>query len=728
MPKATGEKKKQPSKSAQGVKSIDELEAKVRSYLPGADIEQLKRAYWFSSEAHGLQKRRAGTPYMEHPLAVADILTEMRMDVPTIAAALLHDTVEDTNTTTEDIKKRFGYTVAFLVDALTKLGQMEFKSREQAQAENFRKMLLSMYEDIRVILIKFADRLNNMRTLEHLPDTKRHRISQETLDIYAPLANRLGIGWMKAEFEDLSFKYLMPALHKEISRKVRKKRSEHKGYVKALTATIQQKITEAGIPGTVSGRVKHLYGIYHKMQLQGIPFEQVHDVLGLRIITDTKANCYAILGLVHATFKPVPGKFKDYIGVPKNNMYRSLHTTVIGPGGERVEFQIRTDEMDRIAEEGIASHWKYKEKSGFRERDQRYISWLRDLVQSHQEEATDARAFLEAVKSEVVPEVIYVFTPKGDIKELPEDSTPVDMAYAIHTEVGHRCVGVRVDGKMVPLRHRLQSGNTVEVLTSKTHKPSRDWLKFVVTQRAKSRIKQWLKIEESKQSMELGMKLLEDELKKNRLPASLLKSEDMIKVLESYKLKDMDDLFAAMGYGKISSVQVMNRLQPDREVKEEKPARPKKKQLEEHKGITIRGVDDVLYHTAKCCYPVPGDELMGFITRGKGVAVHRQDCHNLDRLTTDTARLIEVDWERDEEHNAYARIVVDAVDKPGIITTLSSIISAEDINISHLEANTSNQERSARITFVLEVKDRKQLNAIVRTITQSDGVIRVRRF
>ncbi|MCK4910620.1 MAG: bifunctional (p)ppGpp synthetase/guanosine-3',5'-bis(diphosphate) 3'-pyrophosphohydrolase, partial [Thermodesulfovibrionales bacterium] len=594
-------------------------------------------------------------------------------------------------------------------------------------AENFRKMLLSMYEDIRVILIKFADRLHNMRTLEHLPDAKRQRISQETLDIYAPLSNRLGIGWMKAEFEDTSFRYLMPALYKDISRKVKKKRSEHKGYVKALTATIQQKINEAEVPGTVSGRVKHFYGIYHKMQSQGIPFEQVHDVLGLRIITDTKANCYAILGLVHAAFKPVPGKFKDYIGVPKSNMYRSLHTTIIGPGGERVEFQIRTEDMDRIAEEGIASHWKYKEKSGFKERDQRYISWLRDLVQSHQDEATDARAFLEAVKSEVVPEVIYVFTPQGDIKELPEDSTTVDMAYAIHTEVGHRCVGVRVDGKMVPLRHRLQSGNTVEVLTSKTHKPSRDWLKFVVTQRAKSRIKQWLKIEERKQSMELGTKLLEDELKKNRLPASLLKSEDMIKVLESYKLKDMDDLFAAMGYGKISSLQVMNRLQPDRVVKEEKPARPKKR-LEEHKGITIRGVDEVLYHTAKCCYPVPGDELMGFITRGKGVAVHRSDCHNLDRLSTDAARLIEVDWKRDEEHNAYARIVVDTADKPGIITTISSVISAEDINISHMEANTSNQERSARITFVLEVKDRKQLNAIVRTITQSDGVIRVRRY
>jgi GTP pyrophosphokinase len=728
MPKSAGEKKKTEKLNSEFVKSIDELEAKVRSYLPGADVELLKRAYWYSSEAHGLQKRKAGTPYMEHPLAVAEILADMRMDVPTIAAALLHDTVEDTSTTMDDIKKRFGYTVAFLVDALTKLGQMEFRSREQAQAENFRKMLLSMYEDIRVILIKFADRLHNMRTLEHLQDSKRQRISQETLDIYAPLANRLGMGWLKSEFEDTSFRYLMPDLYKDIARRVKKKRSEHKGYVKALTATIEQKILESGLPGAVSGRVKHMYGIYHKMQLQGIPFEQIYDVLGIRIITDTKANCYGILGLIHAGFKPVPGKFKDYIGVPKNNMYQSLHTTVIGPGGERVEFQIRTEEMERVAEEGIASHWKYKEKSGFKERDQRYISWLRDLVQSHQEDATDARTFLEAVKSEVVPEVVYVFTPQGDIKELPEGSTPVDMAYAIHTEVGHRCVGVRVDGRMVPLRHILHSGNTVEVLTSKTHKPSRDWLKFVVTQRAKNRIRQWLKIEERKQSMELGMKLLEDELKKHRLPASLLKSEDMVKVLESYKLNDVDDLFAVMGYGKISPLQVMHRLQPEIASKEEKPAAKKKKPQGEHKGITIRGIDDVLYHTAKCCFPVPGDELVGFITRGKGVAVHRVGCHNLERLASDNDRLIEVDWERDEDHMAYARLVVEAVDKPGIIANLSSIISTEKINISHLEANTSNQERRARITFVLEVKDKKQLNAIERTIMQSNGVMRVRRY
>ena len=707
-------------------RTIEELVKKVRAYHPGADTEDLQRAFWFAEEAHGLQKRKAGTPYMVHPLAVADILAEMRMDVPTIQAALLHDTVEDTDTTPDDIKKRFGYTVAFLVDALTKLGQMEFKSREHAQAENFRKMLLSMYEDIRVILIKFADRLHNMRTLEPLAENKRYRIAQETLEIYAPLANRLGIGWMKTEFEDLSFRYLMPSLYREIVRKVRKKRSEHMGYIHALIATVEQKLKEEGVPGQVDGRVKHYYGIYQKMQVQGIPFEQIHDVLGIRITTDTKANCYAVLGLLHAAFKPVPGKFKDYIGVPKNNMYQALHTTVIGPGGERVEFQVRTEAMSRIAEEGIASHWKYKEgSSGFKERDQRYISWLRDLVQSHQEEATDARSFLEAVKSEVAPDVIYIFTPQGDIKELPEGSTPVDMAYAIHTEVGHRCIGARVDGKMVALRHTLSSGNTVEILTSKTHKPSRDWLKFAVTQRAKSRVKQWLRVEERKQSIDLGMKLLEDEMKKRRLPASLLKSEDMVTVLKSYKLDEVDDLFADMGYGKISPVHVVHKLKPDDEPEPERKRKGKRK--EEHDGISIKGIDDVLYHTANCCYPIPGDDLMGFITRGKGVAIHRRDCHNLDSSLTDTGRIVEVDWERSEDL-AYARIVVVTENRPGIIATLSSIISDDNINIAHLEANTSSQERKARVTFVLEVHDRRQLNGVVRAINQAEGVLSIRRY
>jgi guanosine-3',5'-bis(diphosphate) 3'-pyrophosphohydrolase len=707
------------------VKSIEDLARKVRSYSPGADIEFLKRAYWFSSEAHGMQTRKEGTPYMAHPLAVASILADMKMDTTTIAAAILHDTIEDTPTKIEDIRKRFGYELAFLVDGLTKLSRMEFKSREMAQAENFRKMLLSMAEDIRVILIKFADRLHNIRTLQYLPEGKRQRIAAETLEIYAPIANRLGIGWLKTEFEDKAFRYLMPRLYDEIEATLKAKSHEHELYINNLIETMEKKLKAEGLPGKVSGRVKHNYSIYQKIESRGVPLEQIHDVLGIRVITDTKANCYAILGMVHSLWKPIPGKFKDYIGVPKSNMYRSLHTTVIGPGGERVEFQIRTREMHRIAEEGIAAHWKYKEKDGAKHREDRYISWLRDLVQA-QKDMPDARAFLEAVKAEVMPEIVYVFTPQGDIKELPAGSTPVDFAYAIHTEVGNKCVGARVNGKMVPLRHQLENGNTVEIITSQSHKPSRDWLKFVVTQRAKSRIKQWLKTEEHKQSVTLGMKLLEEELRRRHLSPSLMKSEEMENAARSYNLSSLDDLFVAVGYGKISHHQVVNRLTPEAQKEEVKPRRAARKPAE-HKGITIKGVDDVLYHTAKCCFPVPGDDLVGFITRGKGVAVHRSDCPNLERLAVDEARLVEVEWESEKDVISHARLMVETVDKPGMLATLSAAISAAEVNISHLDANAT-QDKTARIVFILEVRDKKQLHTIIRNITQTEGVLRVRRY
>jgi len=709
------------------VKNIEDLVMKVREYNPGADTEFLKRAFWFSSEAHGLQKRKEGTPYMDHPLAVASTLADMKMDVVTIAAGLMHDTIEDTPASTEDLRKRFGYELAFLVDSLTKLGRVEFKSREMAQAENFRKMLLSMSEDIRVILIKFADRLHNMRTLKYLPENKRHRIATETLEIYAPLANRLGMGWLKTEFEDMSFKYLFPNLYDDIVRRVRKRRAEQEEYIKAIIAAVTAKLEKEGLPASVQGRVKHYYGIYQKMQRQGVTFDQIHDVLGIRIVTDTKSNCYAILGLVHSLWKPIPGKFKDYIGVPKFNLYQSLHTTVIGPGGERVEFQIRSEEMNRVAEEGIAAHWKYKEKGGFSGKDDRYISWLRDLVQAQTEDETDARAFLEAVKAEVVPEVIYVFTPNGDVKELSEGSTPVDFAYSIHTEVGHRCVGARVNGRMVPLRYKLVSGNTVEVITSQTHKPSRDWLKFVVTQKARSRIKQWFKTEERKQSIDLGKTLLEEELRKQGLSPSLLVSKEIEGVAAGYNLKAVDDLFAAVGYGKVSPHQAVNRLQPEKAVVKPPPKRARKKPGET-RGITIKGIDDVLYHTAKCCFPVPGDDLLGFITRGKGVAVHRRGCPNLERLAVDEARLIEVEWAPSEDITAFARVMCDTVDKPGIIANLSSLVSAAGVNISHLEANTSSQDRKARIIFILEIRDKEQLSAILHKITQMDGILKVTRY
>lgn len=704
--------------------NIDKLINKVLSYHPDADIDLLKRAYDFSSKAHESQKRITGSPYIEHPLSVALILADMKMDIPTIIAGLLHDTVEDTDITVKDIKNNFGKEVAFLVEALTKLSRMEFNTREEAQAENFRKMLLAMSEDIRVILIKFADRLHNMRTLHYLPVNKRHRIATETLEIYAPIANRLGIGWLKTEFEDLSFKHLMPELYNELVKKVAKRKEEQEAYLKEVTDIIMKKLKEEGIKGTVSWRIKHYYGIYQKMLKQGITFEQVHDVLGLRIITDTKANCYAILGLIHSLWTPVPGRFKDYIGVPKSNMYQSLHTTVIGPKGERVEFQIRTAEMHMVAENGIASHWKYKEKGKIDEKSDKYISWLRELIQA-QRDLKDAKDFLDAVKGEVTPEVIYVFTPKGEIKEMPVGSTPVDFAYSIHTEVGNRCVGAKVNDRIVPLRYTLKSGDTVEIITSPTHGPSRDWLKFVVTQRAKSKIKQWVKAEERKQSIELGEKLFENELKKHDLSQSIVKSDEMKEVLKYYNIQSLEDLYAFIGYGKVSAHQVVNKLMPEKSVEEVKPGKPLRLK-KEIKGITIKGIDNILYHTAKCCFPVPGDGLIGFITKGRGVTIHRKDCPNLDRLAVDDARLVEVDWKVEDNSTTPVKVFVETVDRPGILANLSALISSVNINISHVEAS-STEDKKAHISFILEVKDKNQLMALTQKIVQMEGVIKVKR-
>ena len=703
--------------------TVDSLIKKVLSYNPDADVELLRKAYIFSREAHCSQRRIEGTPYIGHPLSVADILTDMKVDVATIAAGLLHDTIEDTETTPKDIKDIFGEEIAFLVDSLTKLSKIEFKTKEEAQAENFRKMLLAMSEDIRVIIIKFADRLHNMRTLQFLPENKRQRIATETLEIYAPLANRLGIGWLRLEFEDLSFKVLMPELSEELERKVAKRKEEQEGYLREVAKTVEDRLKEEGIHGRVSGRVKHYYGIYQKMQRQRITFDQVHDVLGLRIITDTNASCYTIMGLIHSLWTPIPGRFKDYIAMPKSNMYQSLHTSVIGPKGERVEFQIRTEEMHAIAEEGIASHWKYKEKDAVRDKDSRYISWLRELIQS-QKELPDAREFLEAVKGEVIPEVVYVFTPKGEIMELPVGSTPVDFAYSIHTQVGHKCIGAKVNGRIVPLRYQLKNGDTLEIITSPTHGPSRDWLKFVVTQRAKGRIKQWIKAEERKQSIELGLKLLEVEMKKHHLKPSALKADEMQAMAKAFSLQSFDDLLVSVGYGKVSPHQVVNRLLPEKEQEEvvQRAARPEREQ----KGITIKGIDHILYHTAKCCFPIPGDVLVGFVTRGRGVTIHRKDCPNLESLAIDDGRIVDVDWKPGKETTTPARLLVETVDRAGMIADLSALISSVNVNISHMQATTT-QDKKAHIIFDLAVTDRLQLTGLIQKIAQTEGVLRVKR-
>ncbi|MBI5049587.1 MAG: bifunctional (p)ppGpp synthetase/guanosine-3',5'-bis(diphosphate) 3'-pyrophosphohydrolase [Nitrospirae bacterium] len=705
--------------------TIDALIDRVFSYNPDANFDLLRRAYSFSSEAHQRQKRVEGSPFIEHPLAVAAILTDMRLDATTIAAGLLHDTVEDTDATVADINGLFGKDVAFLVEAITKLAKMEFRTSEEAHAENFRKMFLAMAKDIRVILIKFADRLHNMRTLEYLPEVKRHKIARETQEIYAPLANRLGIGRLKTEFEDLSFKTLMPEIYNELAYKVAKRREEQEGYLNEVTQLIEDKLTEASIPGKVIGRVKHYYGIYQKMQRQGIAFEQVYDILALRIITDTQSNCYAILGLIHSLWTPVPGRFKDHVGAPKSNLYQSLHTTVVGPKGERIEFQIRTEEMDRIAKEGIAAHWKYKEHKPIKERDDKYFSWLRDIIQA-QKDMPDAKEFLETVKGNLFPDVVYVFTPKGDVMELPYDATPVDFAYSIHTQIGHQCTGAKVNGKIVPIRYNLKNGDSVEIITTPGHHPSKDWLKFVQTARAKNRIKQWIKAEEREKGFVIGKELLERELRKHDLSPALIKSKEILDAAKPFKLFTHEDLLLAVGYGKLSAHQIIHGLLPE-PVKAEKQAVKKEiKKAPEDKGIKIKGIDDIMFHRSKCCYPLPGEKVKGFVTRGRGVSIHTADCPNLEAMAVDKDRLVDVEWVPGEESTYTVKISVFTLDKPGVLADLSTIISAANINIRHIESSATNSKQ-ASLNFILEVKDKNQLNEIFKKIPLVSGVIDVKR-
>ncbi len=709
------------------ISTINGLIDRVFSYNPDANFDLLRRAYSYSKEAHAKQKRVEGSPFIEHPLAVAAVLTDMRMDTPTIAAGLLHDTIEDTDTTIDDIRGLFGEDIAFLVESLTKLGKMEFKTSAEAYAENFRKIFIAMAKDVRVILIKFADRLHNMRTLDYLPEAKRLKIARETLEIYAPLANRLGIGWLKAEFEDLSFKFIMPAVYEDLVQRVAKKREEQEKYLKEVIKIVQGTLENAAIKGKISGRVKHYYGIYQKLQKQRINVEEVYDVIALRIITDTKASCYGILGLIHSLWTPVPGRFKDYIGAAKSNMYQSIHTTVIGPKGEKVEFQIRTKEMDEIAEKGIAAHWKYKERHPVNEKDDKYFSWLRELIQ-FQKDLPDAKEFLEAVKGDFSPDVVYVFTPKGDVLELPQDSTPVDFAYYIHTAIGHQCTGAKVNKKIVPLRYTLQSGDAVEIVTTPGHKPSRDWLKFVKTQKAKTRIKQWVKTEERKKGLELGEKLLEKALRKYELSLSLMKSKEILDAVKPLKINSFEDLFIAIGYGKVSVHQVIHKFLPEVHKDEALLAKTRVEKRPEEKGIKIKGIDNILYNRSKCCYPLPGDQVAGFVTRGRGVSIHIKDCPNLESLAIDKDRLIEVEWiaDKDSHHKYSVKVSAYTIDQPGILADLSAVISASSINLIHIDA-TSTRDKQAQFNFIMEVENRLQLDDIIKKLSRIRGVIEVKR-
>ncbi|HSA78572.1 MAG TPA: bifunctional (p)ppGpp synthetase/guanosine-3',5'-bis(diphosphate) 3'-pyrophosphohydrolase [Nitrospirota bacterium] len=706
---------------------LEDIVERIQNYHPDADVDLLRRAYIFSAKAHQGQTRLSGEAYLIHPIEVAAILANLKLDAATVAAGLLHDTIEDTTITSEEITSMFGEEVAMLVDGMTKLSRMELQSREQREADNFRKMIVAMAKDIRVILIKLADRLHNMRTLKSLPPEKQKRIAQETLDIYAPLANRLGISRIKTELEDLAFMYLNPEAYKDLSQKVNQRRIERETYINELIEIIKRQLAEHGYKGEVKGRPKHFYSIYQKMEKQGISFEDVYDLIAIRIITDTKVNCYAILGLIHSLWTPVPGRFKDFIGVPKSNLYQSLHTTVIGPKGQRVEFQIRTEEMHRLAEEGIAAHWRYKEKSAVSQREEQQFAWLRQLLE-WQRDLPDAKEFMETVKGDLFPDVVYVFTPRGDVKELPQGSTPVDFAFSVHTDIGHQCVGAKVNGKIVPLKHVLHNGDKIEVITQTGHTPSRDWLKFVKTSKARTRIKAWLKAEERRRSILLGRELLEKDLRKHELsPSKIFKSDDLLKVANDMSHNTLDDLLAAIGYGKVSAHMVANKIAPDRPHIEPIPKRPPQKQAKPSgSSMKISGMDNMLIHLSKCCNPVPGDKVVGFITRGRGVSIHTADCPNVGELTFDKERLVEVAW-GDFQPGAHAvKISVRTEDKPGLLANVSSSISAAEANITHAEAITGD-DKQATLNFTIDIKDVEHLNRIIKNIEAINGVLDVKR-
>ena len=711
------------------MRTLADLLSEIPRYQPGADLDLVRRAYVFTQEVHGGQRRMSGEPYHVHPLAVAGLLVDFKMDVTTVTAGLLHDVLEDTATTKEVLGERFGADIAELVDGVTKIGKLAFGSREERQAENFRKMLVAMARDIRVLMIKLADRLHNMRTLHYLAADKQRKIAQETLDIYAPLAHRLGMAKVKGELEDLALKALDPPAYEDLQRKVAKRRLEREAEINQVIAILQKKLGEVGIQGQITGRPKHFYSIYKKMQA-GREFDEIYDLTAVRIIAPAVRECYGALGVVHSLWKPVPGRFKDFIAIPKSNLYQSLHTTVIGPKGDPVEIQIRTVEMHRIAEEGIAAHWLYKEHRAERDGLDRAFVWLRQLLE-WQKEMKDPREFMETVRVDLFPEEVYVFTPKGDVKALPEGSTPIDFAYAVHTEVGNHCVGARVNGKLVPLRQTLRQGDIVEVTTSPTQKPSRDWLRVVRSTRARSKIKQWLQKEERSRSVILGRELLEREAKKHRLAlTTILESEEIRKVATEHGFSTVDDLLAGLGFGKTSAQTVIARFAPSdtmADAQTAKTAKPPKGRSDS--GVTVKGIDDVLARFAKCCGPVPGDPIVGFITRGRGITVHTRDCPNLATGSVDSERTVAVDWDVAEKSALPVRIAVHiGKDRPGLLADISTAISSRHVNIVKAEV-TVTEDRKGFNHFTVEVADLDQLQGVmgaIRSVKDVIGVERVR--
>jgi guanosine-3',5'-bis(diphosphate) 3'-pyrophosphohydrolase len=714
---------------------LETLLDKLRTYSPESDLELVRRAYLFSAREHKGQLRHSGEPYLVHPLEVADFLADMKLDVVAICAGLLHDVVEDTLVSTERIAEHFGAEIAHVVEGVTKLGAIPFSTSEERQAENLRKMLLAMVDDIRVILVKLADRLHNMRTLQHLADDKRTKIAQETLDIYAPIANRLGMSKVKNELEELAFKALEPESYDALRARVESKRKNAESLIDDLAARVRAKLEEAQVPViSVDGRIKRLFSIHRKLLRQKIDLAQVYDFIALRVITTSVKDCYATLGIIHQTWSPVPGRIKDFVAMPRPNGYQSLHTSVISEQGVPFEVQIRSEEMHRHAEEGIAAHWKYKEGRIGDQRDERYFQWLRQLLEL-QQEVRDPQEFMQNLKIDLYPEEVYVFTPKGEVRSLPRGATPVDFAYGVHTDVGHQCVAALINGKMVPLRTRLQNGDIVQIQTQPGHHPSRDWLTFVVTSRARSKIKHVLQAEERTRSIEFGRRLFEKEARRFDLnPKTLLESAELGAFATEYGAPTTEDLLAYVGYGKLAPRTMVQKAVPNGQLRERAPDSAMVSAVKRvlraggaSDKVKVRGADDIMVFLAKCCNPIRGERIVGYITRGKGVSVHASTCRNVLNLMFDPDRRIDVEWDGQADQAPYVvKLTMRVEDRKGMLAEISSKVSNINTNITNMEAHAG-ADRQARIEMTVEIRDVKHLDKVIKSIKGVEGVLGVER-
>ena len=712
---------------------------RVQAYHPTADAELIQRAYDYSYKAHHGQLRKSGDPYFIHPASVAGIITELRLDTASICAGLLHDVVEDTLSSLNDVEREFGGEIAHLVDGVTKLSKINFTSKEDRQAENFRKMVVAMARDIRVLLVKLCDRVDNMRTLQHMKPEAQERIARETMEIYAPLANRLGIQSFKSELEDLSFKYLEPDAYGELAQAIQKSKRDRDKYITDVCKTLQARLAEQGFQADVTGRAKHLYSVWRKMKSQQCGLDQIHDLIAFRVLVESVGDCYAALGVIHSQWLPVPGRFKDYVALPKPNMYQSLHTTVIGPGRERVEIQIRTHEMHRVAERGIAAHWKYKERGGgVADSDAQKFGWLRQLME-WQKELKDPAEFLEGVKVDLFQDEVYVFTPKGDVRVFPRGAGPIDFAYAIHSQLGDHITGARVNGKLEPLRYKLKSGDVLDVLTSPNQHPSKDWLDYAVTTRARAKIRNYVRAAAREKSQKLGRELLERELHKGGVSlARLVRNEaEMRRLLEALRVGNQDELFVLIGYGKISPEDVLAVVAPKAEAEGGAPSLPPP-QLREGRietfvrkvtgkddgGIRLNGIDDVLVRYARCCNPLPGDDILGFITRGRGLTIHRRGCPKA--FDTDPERRVEIAWDTKAKINRSVQLRVVTANRPGILATVGQTFSAQGINISEANCRAGDDGRAVNV-FTFLCTDMDQLKGVMKALQKVQGVVAVER-